>query len=248
MKKITYTTIIHQAREKLDLSVHEYCVLDIINKLSNNKDYPYCVLGRQNIAECIGLTRQAIINIIKTLEEKKLIERNPQNHLRATELWYDNVELDCKESLQGCKENIQESVKECDTNCKESLHNNNTITKDIIKEIVDPIGSTAKHFLDWYCTEYLKHIKDEKGNPVKYIVQGAKDITLLKKLLKVIKEPELQSLALKYLKSTDKWIQNTGHPIGIFYSQINKFRASGNTLLDRERRLHYTPKGRAINV
>ena len=36
MDKITYTTILHSARENLGITTNEYCVADIIYHLSNN--------------------------------------------------------------------------------------------------------------------------------------------------------------------------------------------------------------------
>ena len=121
--------------------------------------------------------------------------------------------------------------------------------QSITKESTDATGSTAKKFLDWYCQEYFNNFKDRDGKPIKYIVSGAKDMALLKKLLQTIQEPELKELALKFFKSPDDWIQTSGHTIGVFYSQINKLRsAKPGSLAEREKRLHYVPKGRPINV
>lgn len=83
-----YTTIIHPIRVALNLSLNEYCVLDSIYRLSQNVKYGgWCVQSKANIAKDLGLGDRVVFTIIKTLEEKDLIERNDQGNLRTKDSW-----------------------------------------------------------------------------------------------------------------------------------------------------------------
>ena len=102
-----YTTIIHPIRVALSLSLNEYCVLDSIYRLSQNIKYGgWCVQSKANLAKDLDLGDRVIFTIIKTLEEKDLIERNDQGNLRTKDSWNEMmankhdyyVALDGKES------------------------------------------------------------------------------------------------------------------------------------------------------
>lgn len=134
-----YTTILHDVRRAFKISANDYCVADTIEKLSHNPKAPrpgWCSASRQYIADTLMLSRVTVINIIGSLEEKGLIERDPvTDHLKITYRWYEAVtdarqDLNAKKSEAGgvsrnltpCKETLH-PVKNLDTPpCKESLH------------------------------------------------------------------------------------------------------------------------------
>lgn len=91
-----YTTILHNVRETLDLSLLEYCVADTIYKLSSNPKAPilgWCNASKDTMAKFIGVDRRTIIRIINNLVAKKIVERNDKDpsNTRTTEVWYDNA-------------------------------------------------------------------------------------------------------------------------------------------------------------
>lgn len=92
-KRPRYTMILHQAREKLDLSVNTYIVVDSIHKLSSSHpSFPYCVMSKADLAAFLGLGERTVFRCIKEAEDKKLIEKHDVG-LRATDLWIRTTEV-----------------------------------------------------------------------------------------------------------------------------------------------------------
>jgi hypothetical protein len=50
-----YTTVIHQVRKRMALSMPAYCVIDSIAKLSNKPDHQWCTRSKDEIAEFLIL-------------------------------------------------------------------------------------------------------------------------------------------------------------------------------------------------
>ena len=89
-----YTIVLHDVREKLGLSVNTYIVIDSIHKLStSHRDFPYCVMSKEDLADFLGLGRATVFRSIKEAEEAGLIEREARKGLRTTQKWIDTVEL-----------------------------------------------------------------------------------------------------------------------------------------------------------
>lgn len=87
-----YTTIIHPIRQALCLSLNEYCVLDTIYHLSNNRKYNgWCVASKGYIAKTLSLGESTVFGILKTLEEKGLIERNERGDVRTLDAWNELI-------------------------------------------------------------------------------------------------------------------------------------------------------------
>ena len=95
MEKISFTTINHEARKKLGLSMNEYAVADLIYNLSNNpkgKVIGWCSATRQTKADMFGFTKTATVKIINSLIEKRIVEKQEgTDYLRTTGKWYDFV-------------------------------------------------------------------------------------------------------------------------------------------------------------
>ena len=84
-----YTTILHETRTKLGLSLVEYCVIDSIHNLSHRPNNPYCTLPKNDMADFLGVNRATVFRAInKGLEEgRELLEKNNRGDLRTTEKW-----------------------------------------------------------------------------------------------------------------------------------------------------------------
>lgn len=139
---ITYTTIIHQAREELGLSLNEYALADIIYQLQNSPTSKYegwCYSSKAYLGKCIGVSEQAVHGILNKLYEKELLENEGKvthnSLIRVTQRWYEcviniknQIKPNTKESLVSTK--ILKKV-EYDTqetlvsDAKETLVNNN---------------------------------------------------------------------------------------------------------------------------
>lgn len=100
-QKIRYTTINHEAREKLGLTMVEYAVADYIYNLSNNpksKIPGWCYASKESLGKTLGITKRGINKIIAKLVSKGLVETKKEklnkslgNHLRITIDWYNTV-------------------------------------------------------------------------------------------------------------------------------------------------------------
>ncbi|MCK5027702.1 MAG: MarR family transcriptional regulator [Candidatus Pacebacteria bacterium] len=101
--KVTYTTILHQAREELGITTNEYCIADIIYHLSNNpksKVQGWCFASKKMIGSFIGISKPSAFTIIEKLIVKGIIEKDDETkYLRTTRKWYDIVVLGTLENI-----------------------------------------------------------------------------------------------------------------------------------------------------
>ena len=98
-----YTLIWHAVRNKLDLSVIEYVVADVIHGLAGNRGpVPgWCYASRSTLGEIVGLTRQGVDKVIARLVKKQILEVDDETgYLRASDCWVYAVELQ-KRSVQA---------------------------------------------------------------------------------------------------------------------------------------------------
>ena len=93
-KKPQFTTIHHVVKDKFDLSLATYAVIDSVHVLSHtDQNYYYCVESKEGIADFLKISRRTVFNALKEALEKGLVEKNPSGHLRTTQKWVDAVLL-----------------------------------------------------------------------------------------------------------------------------------------------------------
>lgn len=136
--QINYTTINHVARQQLGLSLNEYCLVDLIYNLSNNpsnKMLGWCYASKTTLGEMLGLSEQSIHALLRKLETKKLVIKNPvTKHLKVKQDWYDMVIIkNTKESLATLKKVEPETKESLVRHTKESLDNKDIYNKDNTK-------------------------------------------------------------------------------------------------------------------
>ena len=100
-----YTTIMHGPRIQLGLTCNEYCVADMIYHLS--RDTGWCYASKEKLSDFIGMTKQSIIDIVRRLINKGLVEMHEEDRrlLRTTSQWQQAVVI-FKEGLRG-KETVR---------------------------------------------------------------------------------------------------------------------------------------------
>ncbi len=96
--RATYTTIIHQAREELGLSLIEYSVADIIHHLSGAPKSRalggWCYASKKTLGDDLGLSKRTIERAINKLIDLGLLKKDPDTkYLTTTELWYEKIEI-----------------------------------------------------------------------------------------------------------------------------------------------------------
>jgi Mn-dependent DtxR family transcriptional regulator len=91
-QKLRYTTILHEARMKLGLTMEEYAVCDLIHHLQSNPKNTtlWCYASKEYIAETLGISRATVFRILNRLIDEKLIERHMETkQLRTTAKWFE---------------------------------------------------------------------------------------------------------------------------------------------------------------
>jgi len=164
---ITYTTIIHQAREQLGLSLNEYAIADIIYQLQNNPDslHPgWCYASKKTLGNCIGVSEQAVHSILRKLYDKGYIEKQDETkHIRANSNWYNTVILmknqmdkDTKETLATLKK-LESNTKETLVgHTKETLVYNNSIDNNInnIERTISYLDEMPQEDIQYFIREF----------------------------------------------------------------------------------------------
>jgi hypothetical protein len=158
-----YTTILHEVRTKLGLTMNEYAVADLVHKLSTNPKgsiQGWCYASKPYIGKVLGLSEQSIHSILRSLLGAGLIEKHPETkHLRATEKWFNAAVVSefsqteetlasadattTKDSLAtlnqqdlGTLKNLEPIPKETlARSTQESLANNNSLDNNTDKEV-----------------------------------------------------------------------------------------------------------------
>lgn len=92
---IPYTTIIHDVREFLDISLEDYCVANAVYHLSNNPDSKiqgWCYSSKRYISEFIKISERTVYRCIENLIQKELVVRDEETkYLKTTRKWYETA-------------------------------------------------------------------------------------------------------------------------------------------------------------
>ena len=89
-----YTMVLHPVREKFDLSLNTYGIIDSIHKLSSSDpNYRWCVMSKADLGEFLKVHERTVFRSITEAEEKGLIEKGEHGGLRATETWIRAVDI-----------------------------------------------------------------------------------------------------------------------------------------------------------
>lgn len=160
-----YTTIIHPVRKAFNLSCNEYCVLDTILRMQNN-DSHWCYMSRETMAKDLDLSKQSILNILKSLIDRGLVIKHEQTyHLRCVgdfKKMLDNYKEygQVEGSFTDGKESLPKESKKFTSNGKESLPNNTINNKrTFIIPTASEVSSYGKEigFLidgEYFCDHY----------------------------------------------------------------------------------------------
>ena len=163
---LLYTNIQHEIRKQFNLSCNEYVLLDMIYHLSTNPDSKikgWCYASKELLANEIGLSRQAIFNMIEKLSDLNLIEKDFQTRfLKTTEQW-NLIYFNQKDTLHKVKKVDREGKESLPEEGKESLHNNNTLIIDNnkVKEKQREFADKIKPYIEDYgrdvCLEFYNY-------------------------------------------------------------------------------------------
>ena len=88
-----FTIVHHPVREKYELSMTAYAVIDSIDQLSHRPNHPWCNQSKARLAKFLGLGDATIFRAMKQGLEKGLLEKDERSGLRSTERWINEVRL-----------------------------------------------------------------------------------------------------------------------------------------------------------
>jgi hypothetical protein len=144
MARINYTTINHEARARLGLTINEYCVYDLIHNLASNPkniQMGWCYAKKETIADYLDLGRATVFRAIKKGLKINLLEKHPEQpaFLKATSDWYDSVMIKTESQNETVSINMRREASQSDTKPHLKLIPNKDIknNENDNKEIVD---------------------------------------------------------------------------------------------------------------
>jgi len=120
MARINYTTINHEARVRLGLTINEYCVYDLIHNLASNPkniQMGWCYAKKETIADYLDLGRATVFRAIKKGLKINLLEKHPEQpaFLKATSDWYDSVMIKVESQNETASINMRREASQSET-------------------------------------------------------------------------------------------------------------------------------------
>ena len=88
-----FTIVHHPVRQKFELSLTTYAVIDSIHQLSHRPDHPWCSQSKLELAKFLDVSERHVFRSINQGLEKELLEKSERGDLRTTELWIRQVVL-----------------------------------------------------------------------------------------------------------------------------------------------------------
>ncbi len=152
MVRLNYTTINHEARVLLGLTINEYCVLDLIHNLASNpknNQMGWCYAKKETLATYLDLGRATVFRAINKGMEAGLLEKHPEQPalIKATSKWYERVMIrtESQNETPNLKSRYQSSQN--DTFSRLKMRTNKDIDKDINNITVEAKNSKRKNGL-----------------------------------------------------------------------------------------------------
>jgi hypothetical protein len=165
-----------------------------------------CITGRHELSKQLGISASTIRRKLIVLQSVRFLDIKRTNK-------YSIITITKYEQYQTGGNDVDNEM-----DIKRTSNGHQTDTNNNDKNEKNDIGTKAKELLDYFFNEHLKKRK------LKYLVHGAKDIQLLKTLLKDLTVDNIKDMINRFLDSTDPFISKAGYTIGVFYSQRNKLQ------------------------
>lgn len=153
-RKFNYTTINHNARKELGLSMNEYAVADLIFHLSQKEGY--CYSSREWMGNELGMHKANIIRIIDRLKEEGVVENgdNPKK-IKTTMRWFDTVVAPLNKTEESC-ETLPEKLRNATESCETLPPSNNNNTSNNIYNSIFALWNEKKIFVHRSINDKIK--------------------------------------------------------------------------------------------
>ena len=88
-----FTIVHHAVRQKFELSLTTYAVIDSVHQLSHRPDHPWCSQSKLEMAKFLDVSERQVFRAVRQGLEKDLLEKSEHGGLRTTEVWVRQVVL-----------------------------------------------------------------------------------------------------------------------------------------------------------
>ena len=211
-------------KNPLGWHLFEYCCLKanheperfIFNQEEIFIDRGQFVFGRKQAAMETGIHPSTIYRRIMSLERNKMITVKSNNKFSV-------ITVQNYSEYQAKKPEVEQQVNNKRTTKEQQLNTNKKEKNDknSKKKHIDP--RVTKFFGFWN-----KKFFDQTGD--KYTFNGAKEGSLIKKMLAVDTFPRLEELIEDFWDLDDSFVDQAGRTIGVFYSQLNKLKSEDRVM------------------
>ena len=149
MVRFNYTTINHDARIRLGLSINEYCVFDLIYNLSNNPknaQMGWCYAKKETLGDYLDIGRATVFRAINKGLRNGLLEKHPEQpaFLRGTSKWYESVMIKNESQSETPYINKRYGQSQNDTLTRLKMRTYKDTNKDNDNFTAKPNGSVKK--------------------------------------------------------------------------------------------------------
>lgn len=149
MVRFNYTTINHDARIRLGLSINEYCVFDLIYNLSNNPkntQMGWCYAKKETLGDYLDIGRATVFRAINKGLRIGLLEKHLEQpaFLKATSKWYESVLIKNESQNEIPSINKRYGQSQNDTASRLKMRTYKDINKDNDNFTAEPNDSVKK--------------------------------------------------------------------------------------------------------
>lgn len=160
---LIYTTIIHEKRKLLKLTLIEYCIADMVDKMSNKPEYPYCKKTQSELAADLEISRRTLVTAMQKMVKLGLLEKKGHG-FRSTEKWHEAVHVKNPNSAKIAQFRTQKKVQKLhrksakvaqfETEIPISLKNQKKQEKSFGQSLRDELQDRNTAVGDAFFTEY----------------------------------------------------------------------------------------------
>ena len=179
MANWTYTTILHEPRKLLRISVLEYTVLDIVYQSQVSPKYGlngWAKNGCHQLAEFMGCSPATILGVFDRMEKMGYLEFHENRSFKRTSESFYGVAYEkdhgILSEIEGCSKT--ERVQKLNGGCSETEHKYKRKEKENIKEKKVPQLEIVKEVIDYLNTKANASFKATTKETMQFVLARQK--------------------------------------------------------------------------
>ena len=190
-KKSKFVQIHYDIKKKLNLTLNEYALLELVYFYSTNpqsSQLGWCYASKKHLAESIDVSSRSVINLLSKLEHNGFIKKSMNGRLiKTTKKWNETKFTHYEETSHDGEESSHKNGEESSHRTVKKVHTNNIVNnidvnkinnKIVNKDLVFPFDSN-KFLETWKLwKDYRKEIK----KPIKGIISEQSQLQKLSKI------------------------------------------------------------------